>query len=75
MAFIIPKFIAVWTIPLLADAIVSGAVGAELADSLLHLLNVCSKPSNTICMLSGITTGGIQREKHGDNSGQDHHDD
>ena len=40
MAFIIPKFIAVWTIPLLADAIVSGAVGAELADSLLHLLNV-----------------------------------
>ncbi len=40
MAFIIPKFIAVWTIPQLADAIVSGAVGAELADPLLRLLNV-----------------------------------
>jgi hypothetical protein len=40
MAFIIPKFIAVWTIPLLADAIATGAVGAELADPLLRLLNV-----------------------------------
>ena len=40
MAFIIPKFIAVWTIPLLADAIASGAVNAELADPLLRLLNV-----------------------------------
>ena len=40
MAFIIPKFIAVWTIPLLADSITAGAVGAELADSLLPLLNV-----------------------------------
>jgi hypothetical protein len=40
MAFIIPKFIAVWTIPLLADTITSGAVGAELADPLLRLLNV-----------------------------------
>jgi hypothetical protein len=40
MAFIIPKFIAVWTIPLLADTIASGAVGAEMSDSLLRLLNV-----------------------------------
>ena len=40
MAFIIPKFIAVWTIPLLADTITTGAVGADLADSLLPLLNV-----------------------------------
>jgi hypothetical protein len=40
MAFIIPKFIAVWTIPLLADTITAGAVGAELADPLLRLLNV-----------------------------------
>ncbi len=40
MAFIIPKFIAVWTIPLLADTITAGAAGAELADPLLRLLNV-----------------------------------
>jgi hypothetical protein len=40
MAFIIPKFIAVWTIPLLADTIVANAQGAELADPLLRLLNV-----------------------------------
>ena len=39
-AFIIPKFIAVWTMPLLADTITSGSVGAELADTLLRLLNV-----------------------------------
>lgn len=40
MAFIIPKFIAVWTIPLLADTIATGAMGAELADPLLRILNV-----------------------------------
>lgn len=40
MAFIIPKFIAIWTIPLLADTIANGAVGVELADPLLRLLNV-----------------------------------
>jgi hypothetical protein len=40
MAFIIPKFIAVWTIPLLADTITANAQGADLADSLLRLLNV-----------------------------------
>ena len=40
VAFIIPKFIAVWTIPLLAQTISTGAVGADLADPLLRLLNV-----------------------------------
>ena len=40
MAFIIPKFIAVWTIPLLADTITANAQGADLADPLLRLLNV-----------------------------------
>lgn len=40
VAFIIPKFMAVWTIPLLAEVITSGTVGAELADPLLRLLNV-----------------------------------
>ena len=40
MAFIIPKFIAVWTIPLLANTISTGAVGSELADPLLRILNV-----------------------------------
>jgi hypothetical protein len=40
MAFIIPKFIAIWTIPLLAQTAASGAMGAEMADSLLLLLNV-----------------------------------
>jgi hypothetical protein len=40
VAFIIPKFMAIWTIPLLAETAASGAVGAEMADSLLLLLNV-----------------------------------
>jgi hypothetical protein len=40
VAFIIPKFIAIWTIPLLAETAASGAVGAEMSDSLLLLLNV-----------------------------------
>ncbi len=40
IAFIIPKFIAVWTIPLLAQTISTEAVGADLADPLLRLLNV-----------------------------------
>ena len=40
VVFFIPKFIAVWTIPLLADTIASGAAGADLADPLLRLLNV-----------------------------------
>ncbi|MFK7731380.1 MAG: hypothetical protein AB8B48_07135, partial [Pseudomonadales bacterium] len=40
MAFIIVKFMAVWTIPLLADSITAGAVGADMADTLLQILNV-----------------------------------
>ena len=40
VAFIIPKFMAIWTIPQLAEVITNNAVGAELADSLLTLLNV-----------------------------------
>jgi hypothetical protein len=40
VAFIITKFIAVWTIPQLAQIISSGATGTELADPLLSLLNV-----------------------------------
>ena len=40
VAFIIPKFIAIWTIPLLAQTISTGAVGTDLADPLLRLLNV-----------------------------------
>jgi hypothetical protein len=40
MAFIVPKFIAVWTIPLLADTVATGAAGSQMADTLLLLLNV-----------------------------------
>jgi len=40
VAFIIPKFIAVWTIPQLATVVATGAVGANMADQLLVLLNV-----------------------------------
>ena len=40
VAFIIPKFMAIWTIPMLAETAASGAMGAQMADSLLLLLNV-----------------------------------
>ncbi len=40
MAFFIPKFIAIWTIPFLAEAISTGGAGAEMAGSLLPILNV-----------------------------------
>ena len=40
MAFVIPKFIAVWTIPLLANAEATGGTGADMAAMLLPLLNV-----------------------------------
>ena len=40
MAFVIPKFMAIWTIPLLANAEATGATGAEMAAVLLPLLNV-----------------------------------
>jgi len=39
MAFIIPKFMAIWTIPQLADAVSNGGLGSEIANSLLLLLN------------------------------------
>lgn len=39
VAFIIPKFMAVWTIPQLADAISSGAVGSDIAEVFFLLLN------------------------------------
>ena len=40
MAFVIPKFMAVWTIPLLAQAALSETAGSEMAAMLLPLLNV-----------------------------------
>lgn len=40
MAFIIPKFSAVWTLPVLAETVAAGGVGAEMADTLLLLMNV-----------------------------------
>ena len=41
VAYIIPKFMAVWTIPQLAEILSSGVTGAgaELADPLLRILN------------------------------------
>lgn len=39
-AFLIPKFIAVWTIPLLAEAVAVDPVSNPLANTLLLLLNV-----------------------------------
>lgn len=39
-AFIIPKFIAIWTIPQLAEVSSSGGIGSGFADQLLLLLNV-----------------------------------
>ena len=39
-AFIIPKFIAVWTIPQLASVVATEASGAEMANQLLLVLNV-----------------------------------
>ena len=40
MAFVVPKFMAIWTIPLLANAEATGGTGAEMAAMLLPLLNV-----------------------------------
>lgn len=42
VAYIIPKFMALWTIPQLAEVLSSGmtGAGAELADPLLRILNV-----------------------------------
>jgi hypothetical protein len=40
MAFVVPKFMAIWTIPLLTNAVATGGTGAEMAAALLPLLNV-----------------------------------
>jgi hypothetical protein len=40
VVFIIPKFMAVWTMPLLAKAVSTGAVGSDMAQQLLPILNV-----------------------------------
>ena len=38
--FVIPKFIAIWTIPQLAQVIATGAPGGDMAGMLLSILNV-----------------------------------
>jgi hypothetical protein len=38
--FFIPKFIAVWTIPMLAEAITTGSAPSDMAETLLPILNV-----------------------------------
>jgi hypothetical protein len=40
VVFFIPKFIAVWTIPMLAEAIATGSVVSDMAETLLPILNV-----------------------------------
>jgi hypothetical protein len=40
MAFAIPKFMAIWTIPMLTEASVTGGRGSAMAETLLPLLNV-----------------------------------
>ena len=40
VVFFIPKFIAVWTIPMLAEAIATGAGASGMAETLLPILNV-----------------------------------
>jgi hypothetical protein len=40
VVFFIPKFIAVWTIPMLAEAIATGSATSEMAETLLPILNV-----------------------------------
>jgi hypothetical protein len=40
MAFAIPKFMAIWTIPMLTEASVTGGSGSAMAETLLPLLNV-----------------------------------
>ena len=40
MAFAIPKFMAVWTIPMLTEASLAGGSGSAMAETLLPLLNV-----------------------------------
>ncbi len=40
VAFLIPKFMAVWTIPMLAEAIATGSAASDMAQGLLPILNV-----------------------------------
>ena len=40
VAFLIPKFMAVWTIPMLAEAIATGSAASGMAQTLLPILNV-----------------------------------
>lgn len=40
VVFFIPKFIAVWTIPMLAEAIATGSAASDMAETLLPILNV-----------------------------------
>ena len=40
VAFLIPKYIAVWTIPMLAEAIATGSAASDMAQTLLPILNV-----------------------------------
>ena len=40
VAFLIPKYIAVWTIPMLAEAIATGSAASGMAQTLLPILNV-----------------------------------
>ncbi len=40
IAFIIPKFMAIWAVPQMADAVVNEEASADMADSLLLMLNV-----------------------------------
>jgi hypothetical protein len=40
VAFIIPKFIAVWSIPLMVEAVSAGSGGSDIAEQLLNLLSI-----------------------------------
>lgn len=40
VAFFIPKFIAVWTIPMLAEAVATASPASDMAEQLLPILNV-----------------------------------
>ncbi len=39
VAYILPKYMAIWTVPVLADSVASGSPGADMANTLLLLLN------------------------------------
>ncbi|MEM0954353.1 MAG: hypothetical protein AAGI24_09435 [Pseudomonadota bacterium] len=45
VVFIIPKFMAIWTVPLLAETVAQGREGYAMADALLLLLNVSAPAS------------------------------